>query len=384
MNFFLFTFFLIYGSAHGYFLIRASQGLALSRGASVGLSFWLLMMVIAPLAVRMIERDGHEAYARLIAYAGYCWMGFLFLWIVMMLVMDLARLFLQCAGRLVPVPDIQMLAPAPAFMFCLVIAVILSLYSMFEASRLTVEKIEIRSSKLPPGSPAIRVVQISDLHLGLIVREKHVRKVVEVIKQSRPDLLVATGDIVDGHVSHFDGVSSLFRELTPPLGMIAIPGNHEYYAGIGESRRFLQDSGFRFLRAEGVSVGKSLWVAGIDDPAARRSGDFRDNEKSLLATAPQDRFLLLLKHRPLVEHESLGRFDLQLSGHVHKGQIAPFNLFTWIQFPVKAGLNRLDNGCSYLYVNRGTGTWGPPMRLLAPPEVTVIDILPTSTSWEAH
>jgi len=117
-------------------------------------------------------------------------------------------------------------------------------------------------------------------------------------------------------------------------------------------------------------------VVGLDDPAAGRFGSFNDAEQLLLSAAPRDRFVMLLKHRPVVNKESIGKFDLQLSGHVHKGQIAPFNLLTWIQFPVRAGLNRLPHN-SYLYVNRGTGTWGPPMRFLAPPEVTVIDLLPS-------
>jgi len=168
----------------------------------------------------------------------------------------------------------------------------------------------------------------------------------------------------------------MFRELQPPLGMVAVLGNHEYYAGLGSSRRFLKQSGFQVLQDQAALVGEYLALVGVDDPAAKRFGkNGIADETHLLSDIPHGRFVLLLKHRPVAAQASLGKFDLQLSGHVHKGQIFPFNLLTWLQFPVRAGMNQLAGG-SRLYVNRGTGTWGPPIRFLAPPELTVIDLVP--------
>ena len=147
-----------------------------------------------------------------------------------------------------------------------------------------------------------------------------------------------------------------------------------------QATTFLQRSGFDLLRGGCRDAGDYLTVVGVDDPAGGQSGEFRDNdEQRLLASVPAGRFVLLLKHRPVVSPDSQGRFDLQLSGHVHKGQVFPFNLLTWLSFPVRAGLNPLAGG-GVLYVSRGSGTWGPPIRFLAPPEVTVIDLVPTSTS----
>jgi len=113
----------------------------------------------------------------------------------------------------------------------------------------------------------------------------------------------------------------------------------------------------------------------VDDPAGKYYGLEADTqEKGILSSLSGGRFVLFLKHRPFVAQESIGRFDLQLSGHTHKGQIFPFSLVTWLYYPRHAGcLNPLD-GC-YLYVSRGTGTWGPPIRFLSPPEVTVIDLI---------
>lgn len=376
MNLFLLVFFLVYGSAHGYFLLRARQCCPLGTAGTVALAVWLLLMVVAPLAVRLLERDGYETLARLTAYLGYSWMGFLFLFVSLMTVLDLLRFGRYIATYFLRVPTMTLFEPRPLFWCCTLVALGISLYGVYEASHLHVEQVTIPTDKLPPGAARLRIAQISDLHVGLIVRERQVQRVVAAIAAGNPDLVVATGDIVDGHVSHFDGVSELFKRLQPRLGMLAVPGNHEYYAGLGQARQFLERSGFRFLRGEGVAAGERLWVVGVDDPTAVRFNGFHDDdEQRLLAAAPRDRFVLLLKHRPVVLPASTGQFDLQLSGHVHKGQIFPFNLLTWLNFPVRAGLSRYPHQ-AWLYVSRGTGTWGPPIRFLAPPEVTLIDLVP--------
>jgi len=119
-------------------------------------------------------------------------------------------------------------------------------------------------------------------------------------------------------------------------------------------------------------------ITGIDDSMNKMGRTAHAAlEKRLLQAAPNSVFRLLLKHRPIVEKDSEGRFDLQLSGHTHKGQIFPFNFLTWVSFPVKTGLTNLESG-GFLYVSRGTGVWGPPIRFLAPPEITIIDLLPES------
>jgi predicted MPP superfamily phosphohydrolase len=190
---------------------------------------------------------------------------------------------------------------------------------------------------------------------------------------------VSTGDLVDGHQRHLNGLEQLFLEVTPRLGKYAVPGNHEYYVGIARSLKFMRDAGFKVLTNENFELGGMLCLTGVDD--SRDKGQQAANaliEKDLLLKAAAGGFRLLLKHRPVVAAESAGRFDLQLSGHVHKGQIFPFNLLTWLSFPVQAGLTELDKG-HYLYVSRGTGVWGPPIRFLAPPEVTVIDLQPDRT-----
>lgn len=376
MRLFLLLFLSIYGTAHAYLLLRLKWAFPRMRaGWSVAIA-WCLLMMAAPIATRLLERGGQITSATAVAWVGYIWMGFLFLFVATSVALELLRLLRWLAHFFVPIARPDLLSPRPFFLFCVLTAMLISWYGYFEASHLTVEQTTVTTTKLPKGSKPIRIVQISDLHIGLLVCTPQVQEMVARIQQYQPDLVVATGDIVDGHICHFDGVSQLFRGLQPRLGMFAVLGNHEYYAGAEPSRTFLEQAGFRMLQGQTAQVTDQLFLAGVDDPAATRVNlQPQGDEQLLLRSIPSDRFVLLLKHRPVVEPGSTGLFDLQLSGHVHKGQIFPFNLLTWLAFPVRAGMNQLTDG-SLLYVNRGTGTWGPPIRFLAPPELTVIDLVP--------
>jgi len=181
---------------------------------------------------------------------------------------------------------------------------------------------------------------------------------------------------VDGQMNNPTELMSILKEVPVTYGKLAIPGNHEYYAGIRRSLEFTQNAGFTMLRGEVKLCLPWLSVAGLDDPAGRGNGGWKEvSEKEILSRIPEDHFRLLLKHRPYLDESSQGLFDLQLSGHTHKGQIFPFTLIIKLLYPIDGGRLDLANG-STLYVSRGTGTWGPPNRFLVPPEVTVIDLVP--------
>ena len=376
MSLFLIIFLAIYGSANGYFFLKARTAASLAGIGTPVLTLFLATMVAAPILVRTLERAGHESAARLAAYIGYCWMGFLFLFVVAAALLDLCRLTTRLAGvvvgRELPLP----LGGTAGFLLPFSLAIGISIYGWFEALNIRQEQVTLVSSKLPPGIERLRIVLISDVHIGLIVREERLRLMIAKVREAAPDILISTGDLVDGHVSHFNGISGLLREVRPRYGAFAVPGNHEYYVGIDQAIAFTERAGFTILRGGSTEVAGLITIAGVDDPAAGRFGTtLLKKENSLLSPLARNRFTLFLKHRPVVDPSSVGLFDLQLSGHVHKGQIFPFNLLTYLNFPVHAGLTRLSAE-SGLYVSRGTGTWGPPIRFLSPPEVTVIDLVP--------
>jgi predicted MPP superfamily phosphohydrolase len=206
---------------------------------------------------------------------------------------------------------------------------------------------------------------------------------LEVVRNANPDILVSTGDLVDGRLSReevlsrLNSIAAIIAALPTKAGKFAVAGNHEFYAGIGPSLDFTRAAGFTVLRNQSAQLPEGITITGIDDLALdRKSGNSVSTaESELLKPFPTDKFHLLLKHRPVVPASSDGRFDLQLSGHVHKGQLFPFNLLVRLKFPIPCGTTSTAAN-SKIHVSRGSGTWGPPMRFLAPPEVTIIDILP--------
>lgn len=331
---------------------------------------WMGLMIVAPILVRLLERADHELAARSLAWVSYSWMGGVFLSFSLFFLLGAWELLALLANRLLPqLPNLSLHGAVSAALVMLVV-IAASFYGLYEANDLRVERVRIVSSRLPAGTQPIRIVQVSDMHLGLIHREEALAPIITRLQQLQPDLLVATGDIVDAQLNHLDELVTLWRQFEPPLGKFAVTGNHEYYAGIQQSLGFLQRSGFVMLRDRSTKVGDWLQIAGVDDPARGNNPD----ETAVLGER-SERFTLLLKHRPHFAEASTGLFDLQLSGHAHRGQIFPFNLLTGIEYPMQDGLYALAAG-QLLYASRGTGTWGPPMRILSPPEITLIEIVP--------
>ncbi len=374
MSLFLIIFFLIYGSAHAYALLKAKLALGFGWGMAAILVPPLLALTCAPLIVHYLGKHGMEGGARAAAWIGYTWMGLLFFFYWMNLAVDALNLLIRLAGSLTGNWHRSFLFSGKATFLALVsLSLALGAYSFFEARNIGIERVRIPTAKLPESVPRVRIAQISDIHLGLLVRHRKAESIAEVIRTVDPDILVSTGDLVDAEINHLDGLAEIFGEIRPRLGKFAVTGNHEFYAGIGQALQFTKRAGFTVLRGETVTAGNLLRIAGVDDPTGAALGEGGGRrEEEVLGGEPSPLYTILLKHRPLASERSAGLFDLQLSGHTHKGQIFPFRYLVARPYPNLSGIFPL--GRAFLYTSRGTGTWGPPMRFLSPPVVTVIDI----------
>lgn len=355
----------------------ARAAFVFGAGTGITLATFMLIMLFMPFIIHYLEKYGFDTAARPTAFAGYTWMGVLFLFCSFAAPIDCYRFVIQAAGFFLKRNFAYLsLSDYHLFMAALIISLSAAFYGYYEAKNIRTESIVIKSPKISPETGRIRIVQISDVHLGLIVREERLRSILAAVKKAGPDILVSTGDLVDGQISRLNNLAEMLREITPRFGKFAITGNHEFYAGIEQSLKFTKEAGFTILK--GSAVSGPITIAGVDDPAAKAFGlSSPVSEKALLqssAGGPGNKFILLLKHRPLVDENSIGLFDLQLSGHVHKGQICPFGILTKIYYPLHAGYGKLT-GNAHLYVSRGSGTWGPPIRFFAPPEVTAIDLV---------
>jgi hypothetical protein len=380
MSLFLISFFLIYGACNFYVFIKARAALHPGTAATLLLTFFIFVMLVSPFIVRWTEKAGHETFATITAYIGYTWLGLVFLFISISLVIEAYRVILYAGGLLLK-KDLAFASVTAqhAFFVPLVFAVSIAVYGFFEANQIRTEHIVIRTSKLPEGLKRFRIAQISDVHLGLIVGARKLRNILKEAENADPDILVSTGDLVDAEICGAKKFADLLSKITPKYGKFGITGNHEFYAGLAQSLGCAEKAGITMLRGKSLPIDGLINIAGVDDPAARLFDHSAPvSEKALLSSLPKGLFTLLLKHRPAVSKESHGLFDLQLSGHTHKGQIFPFSLITKLYYPVDAGLKELADG-SHLYVSRGSGTWGPPIRFLSPPEVTVIDLISDNT-----
>jgi len=373
---FLLTFFLLYGSLHLYIFLKIKGAFAFGTIPTILLTLLLTIMVTAPVIVRVSERHGYDLPARLLSYVGYTWMGFAFLFLSFSLVIDLYRFIVYASGLILQM-DYSYLAPSPrsAFVIPLLLAATVASYGYYEARCIHNETVTIKSPKIPKHVGTLTIAQISDVHLGLNVGKERLKRILREVERAKPDILVSTGDLVDGQIDNLSGLAELLRAVNPKYGKFAITGNHEFYAGLDQALQFTENAGFTVLRGEARTVSGIINIAGVDNPTGRYFGLFREvSEKALLSGLPPDKFTVLLKHSPSVDEDAQALFDLQLSGHTHKGQIFPFSLLTRFFFTTVAGLVHLSDN-SYLYVSRGSGTWGPPIRFLSPPEVTVFKLI---------
>jgi predicted MPP superfamily phosphohydrolase len=385
LSLFLLSFFLVYGSMHAYAFFRARSALAFGPWATLALLSLLAVLLCAPILAHTLTRHGYEGAARVVALVGYLWMGFLFFLTCLNLSADLLRLPLRAMGRGGDATNAAaLLSGRTAFFWIVGLSAALSAYAIVEASRIDVVRVRVVTDRLPPSAPSLRIAQITDLHLGLVHRNGKAREVAAIVARERPDLFISTGDFVDGQLDGVEELAEILRGIPAPRGKYAVLGNHEYYAGIDRAIAFTVRSGFAVLRNESVTVDNVVRLAGVDDPAGARFGRSGDpSEADVLGNRPDDLFTILLKHRPELDPASAGKFDLQLSGHTHHGQIFPFRLLTRLVYPLLAGDHPVPGG-GMLHVSRGTGTWGPPMRFLAPPEITVLEIVPASDLFSSR
>jgi len=373
---FMTIFLLLYGGVHFYIFLKARAAFAFGVWSGISLTLVMAIMIAMPVMTRFAVKYGFESTARLLAVIGYVWMAAALLFFTSSLILDLYRLLVYAAGLILQM-GLPHAIPSARYLFTipLLVSLCATTYGYFEAKAVRAERITIKTSKIPRETGKLTIAQISDLHLGLIVREDRLMRILEEVKKASPDLVVSTGDLVDEQINHLDGCAQLLREINPRYGKFAVVGNHEFYAGLPHALQFIRDAGFSILRGEGTTIAGVINIAGVDDPTGRRMGLMKEvSEPWLLSRLPREHFTILLKHQPRVEKGSYGLFDLQLSGHTHKGQFFPFNIFTHYIYPVDSGFVNLGNN-AYLNVNRGAGTWGPPIRLLSPPEVTIIELI---------
>ena len=309
------------------------------------------------------------------ATAGAVWLGVVWQLFVWTLAGELVRLALLSAG----VPD-PLRARAVALVVVGWTVAILGWGAYRALGPVPVRERDVHVEGLGAALDGLRIVQITDTHLGPFLSRRWAARITAQVNALDADVLAHTGDLVDGSLG-------ARRHQVEPLGAatardarVFITGNHEYYSGAREWTDYMCSLGWTVLRNRHVVVRRgtdALVVAGIDDRTAARSGvpGHGADLDAALAGAPADAPVVLLAHQPRQVLGAVGRVDLQLSGHTHGGQLWPFGYLVRLDQPTLAGLSR-HGPRTQLYTSRGTGFWGPPFRIFAPPEITVLTLRP--------
>ncbi|MBK9516305.1 MAG: metallophosphoesterase [Anaeromyxobacter sp.] len=380
----------VLGGMHGYLWLRLVRDTGLPEPWR-RLATWALVLAALLVPAGMFAaRLAGQHISRVLPLAAFVWMGLSFLIFAALLVADAGRLLAWGATQLGDwvrnAPDAppdparrQLLARAVAG-GALVAAGAAGAASLRSAAGpAVIEEVPVRLARLPRALSGFTLAQVTDLHVGPTIREREVRRVVEQVNGLRPDAVVITGDLVDGSTRELGPIVAELGRLSARHGVYFVTGNHEYYSGVEAWADFLAGLGVRVLRNQRVALGDgapggaTFDLAGVNDWSAGPAGTPHgmDLPRALAGRDPE-RSLVLLAHQPRGVDEAVRQgVELQVSGHTHGGQLFPWNFAVRAAFPYVKGLYRAQGAPEgQVYVSRGTGYWGPPMRLGSPPEIT--------------
>ncbi|MEV2198553.1 metallophosphoesterase [Streptomyces fradiae] len=236
----------------------------------------------------------------------------------------------------------------------------------------SVKRVTVPLAKLPRSAHGYRIAVVSDVHLGPTLGRAHAQRIVDAVNSTQPDLVAVVGDLVDGSVENLGPAAEPLARFRARHGSFFVTGNHEYFSGADQWVDEVRDLGMRPLRNERVEIASGFDLAGVNDVAGENYGDGPDFARAL-GDRDRARAAVLLAHQPVVVHDAV-RYgvDLQLSGHTHGGQMWPGEFLAGLANPTVEGLERY--GDTQLYVSRGAGAWGPPVRVGAPSDITVVQL----------
>jgi uncharacterized protein len=378
-------------------MVRSTTGPGRARKALTWGLVGLLGLVVATFAGMRMELGSW------LAWPGYLWVALMFYLVVFLVVLEVPRAVASVlirrsvrvkepvpvmAGGVAPPPEEAPVAVTPMSRRLFlgrttaVVAGVGALgtvgYGVSSAlGDPVIERVKIALPKLDPRLSGLRFAVVSDIHLGPLTGAGHTERIVRMINGLEADVVAIVGDLVDGSVAELGALARPLKSLESRYGAYFVTGNHEYYTANGPQEWIeeLNQLGVRSLRNERVEIrhqGAVLDLAGVNDLNGEASGDGPDFDKAL-GGRDAGRSVVLLAHQPVQVDQAVDfGVDLQLSGHTHGGQIAPFNLVVGLQQPVVSGLATFDQ--TQVYVTRGAGFWGPPVRVGAPPEITMLEL----------
>ncbi len=365
-------FFTLYGLINFYVFLRGWQSLPPEPSLRIpyAAAFWVLALSF--IAGRFLERVAITPFSTALIWTGSFWLAALAYFTLAALLIDILRL-VNFAIPLFPsfvTRNVGQVKLGISGGLVLVVAILLSI-GYVNARNPRVRELALHVPKSLDSLKSLNIAVASDIHLGTIVGSEHLARIVDLINDLKPDLVLLPGDIFDedlGPVIRMN-LGERLRMIRARLGVFAITGNHEYIGGVEEACRYMADHNVTVLRDSAVRVDGGLFLVGREDLSISQfTGKKRKPLPELMAAVDRRSPIILMDHQPFRLDEAAEHgADLQLSGHTHHGQIWPFHFITNAIYEVSWGYLRKGN--THVYVSSGVGTWGPPVRLGNRPEI---------------
>lgn len=364
---------LIYFSSNYYLFVRGLQALSFSQ--SIKRWYIPVFWVVASLFVagNFMERMYSSALSEWVYRIGSFWLAMMLYLGIAVFLIDLVRIanyFFHFLPPFTPLMKFRLGLGVFGLASVIVIA------GHINALWINVREIPLTISKPVSGGKEVKVLMASDLHLGALIGERREKRLLEIVQEQKPDLVLLCGDLVDGEIAPVlrKNLGRHIQEIKTPLGVYAISGNHEYIGGIDKTLPYLQSINIRVLLDEIVTLPNGIQLVGRNDYSGRGfSGNGRKELKELMVDVDRTKPVIVMNHQPYhLEEASNEQVDLHLSGHTHHGQLWPVNFITKAIFELSWGYLKKEN--THFYVSSGFGSWGPSVRVGNRPEVVIFKL----------
>lgn len=366
--------FTIYFLANFYLFIKGYRAIPAVNNYRLIYSLSFIFLASTFIAGKILERVNSNLFSDILNIAGGFWMAFMLYGILLLIISDLANPILRLSGILSN--DNLQVYRRLAYIITLSVSLMLIVAGFVNAIFPIVRKYNITINKSAGEIKNFRIAAVSDIHLGSIIRKRSMRKLSEMLRESKPDVVFLLGDIVDGEIGPVIR-GDLLEYFTCPKcrdGLLAITGNHEFIGGADVTIPYIEKKGIRILKDEVVTLEGHIQVIGrIDRDGARFKNMARQPLDTLMKRIDSSKPVIVLDHQPMnLDETEKNGVDLQLSGHTHNGQMWPLNYLTARIYEVSYGYRKKGN--SQIIVSSGYGLWGPRIRLGSRSEILVIDI----------